>query len=100
MLFPHTYSPYPIFPHSSLPIQPNIVAAPNGAWRNYGLGMVCLYQSDFKSLSGFSKTITGWGREDVDFYERVVKNGAIEVRMYVCMYVCMYIYTGCYCMYL
>eukprot|EP00048_Salpingoeca_helianthica_P004554 m.78201 g.78201 ORF g.78201 m.78201 type:complete len:522 (-) comp13241_c0_seq4:28-1593(-) len=59
--------------------KPNVVAAPNGAWRNYGLGMVCVYQSDFKNLGGFSKTITGWGREDVDFYERVVKQGTLEV---------------------
>lgn len=59
--------------------KPNIVAAPNGAWRNYGLGMVCVYQSDFKNLGGFSKTITGWGREDVDFYERIVKQGTLEV---------------------
>jgi hypothetical protein len=56
------------------------VAASNGAWRNYGLGMVCIYQSDFKNIGGFSKTITGWGREDVDFYERMVKQGQLEVR--------------------
>lgn len=41
--------------------------------------MVCLYKTDFKALGGFSKTITGWGREDVDFYDRTVKTGTVEV---------------------
>ena len=43
--------------------------------------MVCLHQSDFRAVDGFSKTIKGWGREDVDFYERIIKSHTVEVRI-------------------
>ena len=55
------------------------VIHPNGDWRKYGLGMVCMSYSDFLGTGGYSKTITGWGREDVDFYEKLLKNTTIQV---------------------
>eukprot|EP00041_Stephanoeca_diplocostata_P029812 m.888098 g.888098 ORF g.888098 m.888098 type:complete len:199 (-) comp23636_c0_seq63:1896-2492(-) len=51
----------------------------NGDWRTYGLGMVCISTTDFLASKGFSKTITGWGREDVDFYEHMLKNTSLTV---------------------
>eukprot|EP00051_Salpingoeca_urceolata_P017607 m.241709 g.241709 ORF g.241709 m.241709 type:complete len:741 (+) comp19004_c0_seq2:1488-3710(+) len=59
--------------------QPPTVHHNHGAWRNYGLGMACMYVSDFIKLGGFSKKISGWGKEDVDLYDRLVKQGKIEV---------------------
>jgi hypothetical protein len=44
-----------------------------GLWREAGFGMVCLYRSDFRELGGFDKTITGWGKEDVDLFDRMVR---------------------------
>lgn len=51
----------------------------NGDWRKYGLGMVCISHSDFLGTDGYDKSITGWGGEDVDFYERLLKNATMQV---------------------
>ena len=34
--------------------------------------MVCIFKSDYGRSGGFDLTITGWGGEDVDFFERVL----------------------------
>lgn len=51
----------------------------NGDWRKYGLGMVCISRSDFVASAGYNTKITGWGREDVEFYERMLKNASLQV---------------------
>lgn len=45
-----------------------------GFWRQFGFGIVSLYKSDFVKLGGFNVSITGWGMEDVDFYDNVIKS--------------------------
>ncbi|CAK9819676.1 Chondroitin sulfate synthase 1 [Anthophora quadrimaculata] len=45
-----------------------------GYWRQFGFGIVSLYKQDYKTVGGFDLTIQGWGKEDVDFYEKVVKS--------------------------
>ncbi|KOC66565.1 Chondroitin sulfate synthase 1 [Habropoda laboriosa] len=45
-----------------------------GYWRQFGFGIVSLFKQDYKSVGGFDLTIQGWGKEDVDFYEKVVKS--------------------------
>ncbi|CAH1231821.1 CHSY1 [Branchiostoma lanceolatum] len=52
-----------------------------GYWRYYGFGMVCLYQSDFLRSGGFDTTIEGWGLEDVDLYDKFVKNDIRVMRV-------------------
>lgn len=44
-----------------------------GFWRQFGFGIVGIFKSDFLKLQGFDTNITGWGLEDVDFYEKVLK---------------------------
>lgn len=44
-----------------------------GFWRQFGFGIVGIYKSDFVKLGGFNTNITGWGLEDVNFYESVIK---------------------------
>ncbi|XP_060823700.1 chondroitin sulfate synthase 1 [Bombus pascuorum] len=46
----------------------------SGYWRQFGFGIVSLYKQDYKSVGGFNLSIQGWGKEDVDFYEKVVKS--------------------------
>lgn len=44
-----------------------------GLWREAGFGMVCVHRGDFLSLGGFDKTIRGWGKEDVDLFDRMIR---------------------------
>lgn len=45
-----------------------------GYWRQFGFGIVSLYKQDYKTVGGFDLSIEGWGKEDVDFYEKVVRS--------------------------
>lgn len=45
----------------------------HGHWVGYSYGMVCLYKSDYLASGGFDRTIVGWGGEDTNFFERVLK---------------------------
>ena len=47
----------------------------HGHWASYSYGMVCIHKSDYLESGGFDQTITGWGGEDVDFFERVLATG-------------------------
>lgn len=46
----------------------------SGHWRQYGFGIVSLYKRDYIAAGGLNLTIRGWGKEDVDFYEKAVKS--------------------------
>ena len=41
--------------------------------------MVCISGSDFAGTNGYNPNIVGWGREDVEFYERVLTNASLQV---------------------
>jgi len=43
-----------------------------GCWRQFGYGIVALYNTDFTDVGGFDLDIRGWGREDVDLVERLL----------------------------
>lgn len=45
-----------------------------GFWRQFGFGIVSLYKQDYEAVGGFDLSIQGWGKEDVDFFEKVVKS--------------------------
>ncbi|XP_050448257.1 chondroitin sulfate synthase 1 [Cataglyphis hispanica] len=46
----------------------------SGHWRQYGFGIVSLYKRDYRTLGGLDLSIQGWGKEDVDFFEKAVKS--------------------------
>lgn len=52
----------------------------NGFWRQFGFGIVSLYKSDYLNLGGFNLLISGWGYEDVTFYDNVIKSNLKIVR--------------------
>ena len=47
----------------------------------------CMYLSDFIQVGGFSKSLSGWGREDHELYERVLSSKTVEVRLH-CLSLC------------
>lgn len=52
-----------------------------GHWASYSYGMLCIYQSDYIASGGFNTDIVGWGGEDVDLYEKVIKAGFEVLRV-------------------
>ena len=44
-----------------------------GYWRDFGYGIMSAYKQDIDRVQGFNTTILGWGKEDVDLYERFLK---------------------------
>lgn len=47
----------------------------SGHWRQYGFGIVSLYKRDYRTVGGLDLSIQGWGKEDVEFFEKAVKSG-------------------------
>ena len=50
-----------------------------GLWRFYSYGQVCVYNDDVEAVGGFNTTIKGWGMEDVDLFEKIVKHGTLDI---------------------
>lgn len=51
-----------------------------GFWRQFGFGIVSLYKSDYLDLGGLNLLISGWGFEDVTFYDNAIKSKLKIVR--------------------
>lgn len=51
-----------------------------GYWRQFGFGIVAAYNSDLRRVGGFDTSIIGWGKEDVDLYEKFVKSNITVFR--------------------
>ena len=76
--FPIMFSQYD--PHmmnsSSKPVRDDgsseTFANDNGYWRMSSYGQVALYKSDFDAAGGFNTNIKGWGKEDLDFVQRII----------------------------
>lgn len=46
----------------------------NGYFRQFGYGLVCIYQADIlnTNINGFNTDIQGWGLEDVKFIDKII----------------------------
>ena len=51
-----------------------------GHWAHYSYGMVCLHAGDYHSLKGFDTSMQGWGEEDVDLLNQVLKSNLAVFR--------------------
>ncbi len=45
----------------------------HGHWAYYSYGMLCIYKSDYDRVGGMNSNIVGWGEEDVNFFEKVLR---------------------------
>ncbi|PIO68905.1 chondroitin N-acetylgalactosaminyltransferase, partial [Teladorsagia circumcincta] len=50
-----------------------------GYFRHFGYGLAALYKADLIAIGGFDTKIEGWGLEDVDLFEKVVKSRTLRV---------------------
>lgn len=78
--FPIVYSLYNVTVFNKTSINYNdlhfesLVDEDSGFWRQFGFGIVSIYKSDYKSVGGLNTSITGWGMEDVNFYDNIIKS--------------------------
>jgi chondroitin sulfate synthase len=45
-----------------------------GYWRQFGFGIAAMYRSDLERVGGYDTGIQGWGKEDVDLFDKVVQS--------------------------
>ncbi|KAL1517137.1 hypothetical protein ABEB36_000943 [Hypothenemus hampei] len=53
--------------------------ANRGFWRQFGFGIASMYKTDYESLGGFNLQITGWGTEDVTFFNNIVQKRSHKI---------------------
>nr|XP_027232086.1 chondroitin sulfate synthase 1-like [Penaeus vannamei] len=51
----------------------NLIDEEVGYWRAFGFGIVSMYKSELLMAGGLDTSILGWGQEDVDLFEKVLK---------------------------
>lgn len=49
------------------------ISRQHGHWAAYSYGMLCMYKADYDATGGFDSSIEGWGGEDVEFAQRVLR---------------------------
>ncbi|KAK2727778.1 hypothetical protein QYM36_008312 [Artemia franciscana] len=57
-----------------------LISESSGYWRFFGYGIVSLYRCDLKFIGGYDTSITGWGKEDVDLFDKAVKSNLTVFR--------------------
>ncbi|KAG8292050.1 hypothetical protein J6590_047952 [Homalodisca vitripennis] len=48
------------------------ISQDTGYWRQFGFGITSLYKTDLRRVGGFDTSIKGWGKEDVDLFDKFV----------------------------
>ncbi|XP_046966394.1 chondroitin sulfate synthase 1 isoform X2 [Vanessa cardui] len=52
-----------------------------GYFRQYGFGILSIYKCDFDRVGGFDLNIKGWGLEDVELFETLIKSNLTVYRI-------------------
>lgn len=68
------YDPSIVAQDSKVTISTPVVDEHRGKFRFFGFGIAALFVSDVDAVGGFNQGIKGWGKEDVDFVDRVLKH--------------------------
>ncbi|XP_066149870.1 chondroitin sulfate synthase 1 [Euwallacea fornicatus] len=50
-----------------------------GFWRQFGFGIASMYKMDYEELGGYNVKITGWGTEDVTFFDNIVSKHSHKI---------------------
>ena len=51
----------------------SVITTTQGFWRSYGFGMISIYKRDLKASGGYNMNIEGWGMEDVELCDALIK---------------------------
>ena len=51
-----------------------------GYWRFHSFGQLSVYKSDFTHIGGYDATIRGWGKEDIDLFQKFLDKGITPFR--------------------
>ena len=51
-----------------------------GYWRFHSYGQLSVYKSDFSHIGGYDSTIRGWGKEDIDLFQKFLDKGITPFR--------------------
>ncbi|KAF4531603.1 hypothetical protein B566_EDAN010069 [Ephemera danica] len=57
-----------------------LISDDTGYWRNYGFGIASAYPADLAVAGGFDTAIRGWGKEDVDLYDKFIRSNVSVFR--------------------
>jgi len=49
------------------------VSTDQGFWRSYGYGMIAIYKEDLLKSGGYDLNIKGWGMEDIELCDAIIK---------------------------
>ncbi len=50
-----------------------------GYWRQYGFGMLGIYKADLGQIGNWNVEISGWGKEDVEIYDKLVQSPTLNI---------------------
>ncbi|XP_070581160.1 chondroitin sulfate synthase 1-like [Ptychodera flava] len=75
--FVHNTTAYDHRPDSKFTISDDV-----GFFRDFSYGMLCAYNRDIKNVGGFDLSIVGWGSEDVDLYDKFLRNNVTVFRSF------------------
>lgn len=75
--FPIVYSefdPTVVYNNKTITESPShyLINSDTGYWRQFGFGIVSLFKKELKKVGGFDTSIRGWGKEDVDLYDKFI----------------------------
>ena len=51
-----------------------------GYWRYHSFGQLSVFKSDFTNIGGYDSNIRGWGKEDIDLFQKFLDKGVIPFR--------------------
>ena len=65
---------------SQCKVSPFDLRSSQGYWRQFGYGIVAMYRSDLEKVGGYDVSIEGWGKEDVDLFDKFIQSNLTVFR--------------------
>lgn len=68
------FDPTIVYNNEKIEESPNhyLINSNTGYWRQFGFGIASMYSKDLRMVGGYNTTIKGWGKEDVDVFDKFV----------------------------
>ncbi|KAK6631475.1 hypothetical protein RUM44_006002 [Polyplax serrata] len=68
------FDPTVVYNYDEIGESPNhyLINSNTGYWRQFGFGIASMHGKDLRMIGGYNTTIKGWGKEDVDVFDKFV----------------------------